>query len=137
RREGDGHRYGGGAGALRKGSAHRVEDDEPGIREHRDAHDPAHELDGQYWVLLADEAHQGVGELEGGAGLLQDVADQRAEDDDEAEGLEGAGESFADEAGDARGDDFTIGVLRIEQWHASDEPEDEGDEKQRQKWVDA
>src|SRR5699024_7451512 len=112
-------------------------DDEPGVGEHRDTHDPAHQLDGRHGVLLTAESRRSVGAWEGGAGLLQDVADRRAEDDDEAEGLEGAGESFTDEAGDARGDDFTIGILRVEQWHASDESEDEGDEQQRQERVDA
>ena len=98
--QGHGHGDTGRAGAADQSLADGVEDDEAGVAEHGDGDHPAHELHSQLGILLAHQLDNHVSQLQGGAGLLQDGADQSAQDDDDTDGAEGAGETGADDGSD-------------------------------------
>ena len=101
----NGHSHTGGAGAANHCPADGIQDYEAAIAEHRDGNDPAHQLDGQLRVLLAHQLDDHVSQLQGGAGLLQNGADEGAQDNHNAYGAEGAGEARTDDTGNvAQGD---------------------------------
>ncbi|MCT1493394.1 hypothetical protein M3G47_10795 [Corynebacterium sanguinis] len=87
-------------------------------------------------MLCADHAHDGVGKLKSRTGLFQDEADERAEDDDETEGLERGREAVPDYRRDARGKERTVGVFDVEQRNPADQAEDQSHEKQGEEGVD-
>ena len=95
-----GHGNAGGTGTANHSPADGIQDNEAAVAEHGDGDDPAHELDGQLRVLLTHQLDDHVSQLQSGAGLLQDSADEGAQDDDDTDGAEGSGEAGADDARD-------------------------------------
>ena len=95
----NGHGHAGGAGAADHCLPDGIQNNKAAVAEDGDGNDPAHELNGQLGVLLTNQLYHHVGQLQGSAGLLQDGADQGAQDDDDADGAEGSGEACADDSG--------------------------------------
>ena len=96
------HSYGRSACTFDKSLTDGVEDNETGITEDRNGNDPSHQFNGQDRILFADQADDHVRQLQGGAGLLQDAADQGAQNDYDTDGCEGSGEALADDSGQTR-----------------------------------
>jgi len=132
--ERDGHGNARGAGALDHGLADRIEDDEAGVAENGDRDDPAHDQDRQLRFFLADEMDDHVRKLDRCTGFLEQGADQGAEDDDDTNAGECAGETGPDDIGDAEG--CFVANRLVDQGHTGNQAEDQRDAHDRQEGMD-
>ena len=116
----NGHRNAGCAGAAGHSLTDGVQDDETAVAEHGDGDDPAHQLNGDFGMLLTHELDNAVSHLQSRAGAFQQGADQSAKDDNDANAGERAGEAGADCVCDTT-DGIAVGVRGVNQRDSGDQ----------------
>lgn len=122
--------YATGMGPLYQGFPDGVQDDETGVAEYGNGHDPAHDQHRQGRILLPYDLYDAVGHLQGRTGLFQQAPYESPHNDDDPDAGKCAGEPSADHIRNPQR------LPRLHQRDSADQAEDDGDSQDRQERMD-